>query len=155
MSAGGVGSTEPPKSAGAGLAGDGAGKLVLPQVDDLNRPFWDGCRAGELRLQRCDRGHLRYPIATLCPVCLSTEATWEAVSGCGEVFSFAVFRHAYNNGWADRVPYTVAIVQLEEGPRMISNVVGVSAEEVHVGLPLQVVFEAEGELAIPRFEVRR
>jgi uncharacterized OB-fold protein len=125
---------------------------VLPQVDDLNRPFWDGCAAGELRLQRCAGcGRLRYPISTVCPACLSTESAWEAVSGRGTVYSFAVFRHAYGNAWAERVPYDVALGQLEEGPFLLSNVVGVPVAELRVGLPVTVVFEDEEGVAIPRF----
>jgi uncharacterized OB-fold protein len=125
---------------------------VLPQIDELNRPFWDGCREGELRLQRCSGcGELRYPISSVCPGCLSTGAAWEAVCGRGSVYSFAVFRHAYGNAWSGRVPYDVAIVQLEEGPFLLSNVVGVAPEELRVGLPVAVVFEDEDGVAIPRF----
>ncbi len=129
---------------------------ILPTLSDLNRPFWDGCRAGELRLQRCRGcGELLYPVAPLCPRCLSTELAWERVSGRGRVFSFAVFRHVYHEAWAARVPYTVALVELDEGPRMLSNVVGVPPEEVRVGMAVTVVFEPEGELAIPRFRPAR
>ena len=126
--------------------------LVLPHVDDVNRPFWDGCRGGELRLQRCDAGHLRYPIATLCPGCLSTEATWEAARAAAEVFSFAVFDMRTTTAGVTACRSTVAIIQLEEGPRMISNVVGIVPEEVRIGLPVQVVFERRRNVAIPRFE---
>lgn len=126
--------------------------LILPVVDDVNRPFWDGCREGELRLQRCSCGELRYPISTVCPRCLSTEYAWEPVSGHGRVFSFTVFRHSYNDGWADRVPYDVAIVELDEGPRLITNVVGIALEELRVDLPVSVVFEPEGDVVLPRFE---
>jgi uncharacterized protein len=127
--------------------------IVLPQIDDANRPFWDGCRDGVLRLQRCsDCRHLRYPISIVCPHCLSTEATWEQMSGLGEVYTFAIFRHAYNDGWRDRVPYNVALVQLAEGPTLISNVVGVEPEALRVGLPVAVVFETVGDdVTVPRF----
>lgn len=127
--------------------------LILPSIDDLNRPFWDGCAEGELRLQRCACGHLRYPISTLCPACLSTTYAWERVSGKGRVFTFAVFRHVYNDAWADRVPYVVALVQLDEGPRMLSNVVGSPPEDVRVDAPVEVLFETDEGVAIPRFRL--
>lgn len=115
----------------------------------MNGPFWDACRAGELRLQRCAGcGHLRYPVSIVCPRCLSTEAEWERVSGDGEVYSFAVFRHQYKSDWP--VPYTVALVRLEEGPTLISNVVGIEPEAVRIGLPVTVVFED----AVPKFAPR-
>jgi uncharacterized OB-fold protein len=128
--------------------------MILPSLDHVNRPFWDGCREGELRLQRCSScGELRYPISTICPRCLSTEAAWEPLSGRGRIFSFAVFRHAYNKDWAGRVPYNVTLVQLDEGPRLISNVVGVEPEALRIDLPLEVVFEEEQGVAIPRFRL--
>jgi uncharacterized OB-fold protein len=126
---------------------------VLPAIDDGNAEFWAGTLEGELRLQRCDGcGHLRYPIASLCPTCTGTGAVWERVRGGGEIFSFVVFRHAYHPAWRDRVPYVVAIVQLDEGPRMISNVVGCEPGEVHVGLRVEVDFEPVAEtVALPVF----
>lgn len=127
--------------------------LVLPVVDEVNRPFWDGCREGVLRLQRCGGcGRLRYPISTVCSVCTSRAVEWEAVSGAGTVYSFGVFRHAYNDAWRGRVPYVVALVELAEGPTMISNVVGVAPEAVRVGQAVSVVFDAvTPEVSVPHF----
>ena len=127
---------------------------ILPIINDTNRPFWDGCRAGVLRLQRCQRcGQLRYPVSPICPECMGTGAAWEDMSGRGEIFSFTIFRHVYNDAWRDRVPYAVALVRLEEGPIVISNIVGVDPDAVRVGLPVTVVFDAvSDEVAIPMFE---
>jgi len=128
---------------------------ILPAIDDVNRPFWDGCRDGVLRLQRCECGHLRYPVATLCPRCLSTSASWEEVSGRGEVYSFAVFRHAYNEAWRERIPYAVALVQLDEGPIVITDVAVDDPATVRVGMPVEVVFEQVGDgIAVPTFAPR-
>lgn len=115
----------------------------------MNGPFWDCARAGELHLQRCGScSALRYPVSDICPTCLSLELEWERVSGDGEVYSFVVFRHQYKPDWP--VPYTVALIALAEGPTLISNVVGCPPEDVHVGMPVSVVFED----GIPRFEPR-
>lgn len=127
--------------------------LILPQVDDLNRPFWDGARGGVLRLQRCRVcATLRYPISPVCPSCLSTELTWEEVSGRGEVYTFGVFRHVYNDAWSDRTPYAVAIVELEEGPFMIADLVDVDVDALEVGMRVEVHYDTvTPDLTIPRF----
>lgn len=122
----------------------------LPTITDKNRPFWDGCAAGELRMQECSScGHIRYPIQSLCPRCLSGDATWRTLSGHGEVFAVAVYHRAFHPAYASDVPYNVALVRLAEGPRMYSNVIG---DDVRVGDRLTVVFDeiAEG-VVLPRF----
>jgi uncharacterized protein len=127
--------------------------LILPEIDDVNSPYWDGAKERKLRLQRCTRcRQLRYPISTVCPNCLSDELEWETVSGRGEVYTFGVFRHRYNESWGDRVPYAVAIVRLEEGPFVISDLVGVDVDDVRIGMPVRVRFEAATpEVTVPRF----
>lgn len=127
----------------------------LPAVSDLTRPFWEAAKRNELRLQRCaECGHTRYPIAEICPRCLSGEASWEAMSGRGTVFSHVVFHQVYNKAFADDAPYNVVLVQLDEGPRMFSNVVDASTREARVGDRLEVVFEdVTPEIALPRFRL--
>jgi uncharacterized protein len=124
-----------------------------PAVTDLTRPFWTAGLAGELRLQRCAAcGHFRYPISTICPRCLSGEVTWEAVSGLGTVQTYTIFERAYHEAWQDRVPYVVALVELDEGPVFLTNVVGVPPAEVRVGQRVSVVFERRsGDAALPQF----
>jgi uncharacterized OB-fold protein len=112
----------------------------------MEGPFWDAARVGRLELQRCaDCATLRYPVSDICPSCLSLASTWERVSGDGEVYSFGVFRHQYKHDWP--TPYTVALIRLDEGPTLISNVVGCAPEDVRVGMPVSVVFED----GIPKF----
>ena len=127
---------------------------ILPAITDENRPFWDATRAGRLVMQRCEScGHVRYPISAVCPRCLGPAAEWIQLSGRGSVLSFVIFQRAYNPAWADRVPYNVALVQLAEGPRMFSNVVGIPNEAVAVGMPVSVVFESVPgtDVVLPRF----
>jgi len=125
----------------------------LPTITDLNRDFWEGCKQGRLRMQKCSAcAHIRYPISHVCPRCLSYEFQWTDLSGRGSVFSYIVFHQIYNKAFAQDVPYNVALVQLEEGPRMYSNVVGVPNDAVKVGDHVQVLFEAvTPEVTLPRF----
>lgn len=128
----------------------------LPQVTHLNRPFFAALADGELRLQRCTAcDHLRYPIASVCPICLSASAQWELLSGRATVFSTVVFHQVYNQAFADQAPYNVAIVELDEGPMMMTNVVGCAPEAVRVDdvVQLQVLKLADGT-HLPQFTVR-
>lgn len=129
----------------------------VPILGDDNRPFWEAARRNELRMQKClDCGHIRYPINHVCPKCLSENAEWKQLSGRGEVFSYIVFHQVYHPGFAQDVPYNVAMIQLEEGPRMISNVVGVPNDQVRVGDKVEVTFDkATEEVTIPRFRLRK
>lgn len=125
----------------------------LPTITDENRPFWEGCKQGKLQLQQCGEcGHIRYPISHVCPDCLSYEFAWKPLSGRGTVFSYIVFHQLYNKAFAEDLPYNVALVQLAEGPRMYSNVVGVANDAVKIGDPVEVVFDAvTPEVTIPKF----
>jgi uncharacterized OB-fold protein len=128
--------------------------FIQPVITDNNRGFWEGTAAGELRVQRCRVcDHLRYPIAPWCPECLDERWDWETLSGRGTVLSKLVFHQAYHAAWKDRLPYNVVLVQLEEGPRMISNVLPLSSEDFEVGDAVEVAFDTEGEVVIPRFRI--
>jgi uncharacterized OB-fold protein len=127
---------------------------IRPTISDLNRPFWDGCRRGELLLQRCNHcARLRYPASQVCPDCLGSEAQWQPMSGRGKVFSFVVFHRAYHPAWEGKVPYNVALIELDEGPIMLSNVVVVDNATLAVGSSVAVAFEAvDDDLSIPVFK---
>lgn len=128
----------------------------LAVIDNDNGPFWEAARRGELQMQRCSAcGHIRYPVAPVCPECLSEELSWVKLSGRGVVFSSIVFHQVYHMAFAKEVPYNVSLIQLEEGPRMFSNVVGLPPSEVRVGDQVKVVFETLAEdFALPRFRLR-
>lgn len=129
---------------------DGA-RPPLPQPDALTRPFWDACRRHELRVWACsDCGRLFLPPGSCCPRCWSMEIKLHAVSGKGRVFSFGVYRRTYHP--AIPAPYVVALVELEEGPRLISNIVGCAPEEIEVDMPVRVRFEEVGDFTLPHFE---
>jgi uncharacterized OB-fold protein len=125
---------------------------VTPIVGEWNRPFWDAASAGELRFQRCVAcGHLRYPIAPICPRCLDARATWDRVSGRGEVLSYVIFRRAYHPSRADQIPYAVALIQTDEGPRMFSDLPAGEEGDIAVGDRVEVEFIPSGPFAVPRF----
>jgi hypothetical protein len=125
----------------------------VPPASDLTEPYWTGGLSGELRLQQCANcGHIRYPLSTICPVCWSAEYAWTPMSGRGTVQSYIVFERAYHEAWADQVPYVVALIELDEGPVVHSNVVGVDPDQVRVGQPVTVVFERRSATAaLPQF----
>jgi uncharacterized OB-fold protein len=129
------------------------GARTEPVVDDDNRPFWEGALAGELRIQRCGAcGHLRYPVQGHCPRCLSEDATWVTLSGRGEVLARVTYHQAFHPAWKDATPYDVVLVQLDEGPRMFSNILGSPPGVTAVGDRVEAVFErVRDDLAIPRF----
>jgi uncharacterized OB-fold protein len=88
---------------------------------DPAQPFWDGIAGDSLVMQRCAHDqHIRFPIQDSCPVCLSEDYDWVPLSGRGSVLSKVTFHRAYKPEWADRIPYDVLFVQLDEGPRMFS-----------------------------------
>jgi len=126
----------------------------LPTLDESNKPFWNAAREGKLALQHCTAcGKPRYPINHVCPHCLSDKFEWKAVSGRGTVYSSIVFHQVYHQAFAGDVPYNVSLIQLEEGPRMFSNVVGIPPSQVKVGDKVRVVFDpVTPEISIPRFQ---
>jgi uncharacterized OB-fold protein len=125
----------------------------LPPVTNLNRPYWDGLRDGVLRMQRCASCSLvRYPPAPVCPRCWSEEHEWAELSGRGTVSSWVVFHQAYLRGYEDEVPFNVAEVTLEEGPRLITNLVDVDLDDIRAGMPVEVVFDpVTDEVTLAKF----
>lgn len=114
--------------------------------------FWDACAQGRLVVPRCDDCHeyIWYP-RLFCPHCASTRVTYTEVSGRGTVYSCTVMRKG-NGPYKEFAPYVIAYVELDVGVRIMTNIVGVDATEVRIGMPVKVVFEAAGDAdAIPRF----
>jgi uncharacterized OB-fold protein len=128
-----------------------AGSPPLPQPDSLTQPYWDACRDERLEVSACGRcDHLFLPPGPCCPSCWSTELSTRVVSGRGRVFSYVVYRRTYHPGLP--APYVVGLIELEEGPRLISNVVGCEPEEVEIDMPVRLCFEPTGDFMLPRFE---
>lgn len=129
-------------------------KKPLPMPDMDSKEFWDGCHRHELLIQRCDNCHsYRFPPEVICPVCFSTASKWTKASGKGIVYTFTVVRRATGPDWEADVPYTIAFIQLDEGVRMVSNVVGCKPEEIKIGMKVEVTFDDVTETqSLPKFK---
>ena len=126
----------------------------LPPITNLNRPYWDGLREHQLRMQQCsDCRLIWYPPAPVCPGCWGTLIEWVPLSGRGTVNSWVVFHQAYLKGYDGEVPFNVAEVTLEEGPRLMTNLVGVANDEIEMGMPVEIVFDAvTDEVTLAKFK---
>lgn len=128
-----------------------ASDKAVPRPTPETQPFWDGAAAGELRVPRCltcARHHF-YP-RPACPHCGSGEVEWVTCSGRATLYSY-VISHRPAPGF--EAPYAIAVVELEEGVRMMSNIVGVeiTPESLRLDMPLRVVFEPRGDVCLPLF----
>ena len=113
---------------------------TLPPLTDLTRPYWDGCAAGELKIQRCgDCGEHQFYPRVICAHCTSRNLAWVTASGRGRIASFTVVRRAISKAY--EAPYVVALIDLEEGVRMMSTMVDADPERVSVGATVTVDFE--------------
>ncbi|MPZ93426.1 MAG: hypothetical protein GEU96_00660 [Propionibacteriales bacterium] len=114
---------------------------VVPQPTPESQPFWDACARHELVIQRCRScGRFWFPPSNHCQHCWSEDFAWEPVSGRGELYTFTVYRRAYAPELAEQLPYVVGVVELEQGPRLITNIVDREPGDVRVGMPVEVVF---------------
>ncbi|MFD0856061.1 OB-fold domain-containing protein, partial [Actinomadura adrarensis] len=133
-------------------ASSNSGKYPLqPAIGPDTAFFWDGVKAGELRIQRCaDCGALRHPPGPMCPSCHSLKRDYTVASGRGEVHSYVVHHHPPVPG--RKLPFVVAVVELEEGVRMVGNINDCPSEEVHVGMPVKLTLEQMDEdLTLPQW----
>ena len=128
----------------------------LPHITPLARPFWQGTREHELRLQRCRAcGSFQFPPQVLCRSCLTEEQDWTVTSGNATVYSFVVQHRPATPAFVDDVPYVVAVVELDEGPLMLTNIVGCTPDAVKVGMPVEVTFvDATDEITLYPFRPR-
>lgn len=125
----------------------------VPEINDVNRPYWDGLKNGNLLYQACgDCGHTWLPARTECPVCLSANTSWKPASGKAKLVSWVTYHKAFNPAFQDRIPYNVSVVELVEGPRMISNVIDLDdPEDLRIEQELELHFREEHSFQIPVF----
>ncbi|MGZ3625030.1 MAG: Zn-ribbon domain-containing OB-fold protein [Ktedonobacteraceae bacterium] len=129
----------------------------LPVVTEENRPFWEGCQQGKLLLQQCSEcHHYQFYPRLYCMKCSSDALHWVEATGRGVIYSFTIIYQNKSPEFVHDTPYNVAIVQLEEGPRLLSNIVDVDATELHVDLPVTVAFDRVTDtITLPRFRPLR
>ena len=129
-------------------------ELPRPIPEPENQPFWDALNEGELRIQRCAScGTRRHPPRPMCGECQSMDAEWAALSGAGSVYSYIVSHQAIHPALVDQVPFATVLVELDEGPRLISNLVDVDPEQITIGLRVRLApRRLDDEITLPLFE---
>jgi uncharacterized OB-fold protein len=125
-----------------------------PRPSPESAAFWEGAKAHLLLLPRCNAcGRFWFPPSARCVHCLSSDFGWVESAGAGRVYSFVVFHRVYHQAFEQDVPYAVAIVELDEGPRLLANIVGMPPDEVRCDMRVRVVFEERGDQTIPQFAI--
>jgi uncharacterized protein len=127
---------------------------VPPPVPDLDtQPFWDGCEQGRFLLPKCRScGYVRWPPGPMCPDCQSMEIDWIEAKGGGAVYSWIVAHHPVLPALVDQVPYVIAMIDLDEGARVVGNVLECPWDEVEAGMRVETIFERTNDgVTIPNF----
>ena len=126
----------------------------VPVVHSMNEAFFEGSAKGELRVGHCPKCDALFRFAYyLCPECWSQDLSWKKAAGTGKISHFTIIHQAPWEAFEPDAPYTLALVELDEGVRMMSNIINYPTEKVRIGLPVKVVFEQRGDVALPMFEV--
>ena len=121
-------------------------------VDSVSEPYWSGLKQGRLLFQSCGCGHRWLPAARHCPKCLGEDWKWVQASGEAHVESWVVYHVAYHSEFKDKLPYNVAIVQLVEGPRMITNIEG-DLSRLAVKAPVSLKIDTAMTQPLARFSI--
>jgi uncharacterized protein len=132
----------------------------LPQpITPEARPYWDGLKQEKLMLPKCgDCGHVFWYPRVLCPRCHSRRITWTQSGGKGKLYAFEIAHQSFNKAMKVRPPYILAMIELAEGPRLLSNLIGIEADPkvVKIDMPVEVVFsKLTDEVTIPLFQPAR
>jgi uncharacterized OB-fold protein len=125
----------------------------VPKPTPESKRYWDGANSGQLWIQKCVKtGKHFFPPRRYSPFTVGGETEWVQASGRATLYSY-VINHRAAPGFEDDAPYAIAVVELEEGPRMMANIVGIenTPENLVLDMPLQVQFEARGEQQVPVF----
>ena len=128
----------------------------LPAISSLSKPYWDALRRREFRLPKCDRcGKIWYPPSPLCPACWARNFSWTCLSGRGRVTSWVVFHQSYFRSFEGELPYNVAEVELEEGPRLLTNLVGIANDAIRAAMPVEIFFDdVTADVTLAKFKPR-
>jgi uncharacterized OB-fold protein len=134
------------------MAAPGVKPVPVPTKE--TQPYWDGCKQHELRVQKCAAcGHHQFYPRLYCTACMSDRVEWVKTSGRAKVLSYTIIYRPVTQAFAGNVPYVVAMVTLDEGPQMMTNIIGCEPETVHIGMPVQVTFDDwTEEISVPKFK---
>ncbi len=125
-----------------------------PRPEAESTPYWEGAKTHKLLLPRCNAcGKFWFPPSQRCPHCLSSNFDWLPSAGQGRIYSFVVYHRVYHPAFEQDVPYAVAIIELDEGPRLLANIVGTPTDKIRCDMRVSVVFEERGDQTIPQFAV--
>ncbi|MBM4763677.1 Zn-ribbon domain-containing OB-fold protein [Bacillus sp. B15-48] len=129
-------------------------KKPIPTPDGDSKQFWDGCQEGKLMIQKCQdcRNHIFYP-REVCPHCMSEHLDWVEATGKGKVYSYTIARRAGHPSYKGDLPYIVALIELEEGVRLMSNIIHCDVEEIRCDMDVEVIFQEQEGMMIPRFQL--
>lgn len=127
----------------------------MPKPDKDSAVYWDAARSHKLVLQQClECQRFRFYPRSVCPHCLSDTFEWREASGRGHIYSFTVIHRAPTPAFRDRVPYVLALIELQEGVRMMTNIVGCDPDAVRIGESVEVVFDdVTDEVTLPKFRL--
>lgn len=127
---------------------------IVPGMTELTAPYWDAAREQRLVVQECLLcRQVWHPPLHRCPHCHAADLGWRPVSGDGTVYTYTVVRHPTHFAFADEVPYILAIVELAEGPRLVTAITGAEPGQVRQGQPVRAVFrEISDTVTLPYFE---
>lgn len=125
----------------------------LPEILPENRTFWEGCKRHELLIQKCAKcSKYRFFPSPYCPDCMSDSVEWVISSGRGKIYSFTIQYRAPSEVFKEDIPYAIAIIELEEGVRMMGTLTGCNLQDLAVGMPVHVIFDDVTErISLPRF----
>ena len=122
-----------------------------PDVTDTSRPFWNALNEGFLVFQECEQQHRWLPARDFCPTCLSDQFKYVKAGGRAQLVSWVVYNSAMNDAFKDQVPYNVALVQLEEGPKMMTNILAPNGE-LKAGMDLQLEIVKQDHFKLAKFK---
>jgi uncharacterized OB-fold protein len=128
-------------------------KRPLPHPSELTQPFWDATREHKLVMQRCTNcGTWTWLPQPVCRKCLTPTLEWTPTSGRGTVYTYVIMHRSTLPSFT--APYVIAVVELEEGTRFFTNIVGCDPKDVKIGMPVEVRFNDQGEVSLPEFAPR-
>jgi uncharacterized OB-fold protein len=130
---------------------------ILPIVTEENAEYWRSARAHALKLPFCMAcEQFFYPAHYRCPACLGDKVEYRPVSGKGTVQTWNVMHQVYDPSFKDRAPYVVAVIRLEEGPQLVTNLLDTPKDEIRIDLPVRLVYEdLTDEIGLPQFTIDR